>query len=802
MSRVTNILKKIINKNHLAMILVLLILIVIPFTANAERKKYSEFDWDAFYEENRDYWTDLCEGSQEADCENRIMKYMKNFYTKLYKLLAKYEDKGLFIRDQIIIETAFFEVFPSHAGNPTSQAEYNRTYSVFGENNKRVAIKIDEEDMDPNIEDDYTTADESTLDAMAQYYENETDTLKVLVKNMIAYYTYCYGSYGEPTVETLKDGSIRKYCPDGGEVTNIILHNTLPKTEKERCAVNLSATTNTPGNELGFWKYYTSRIRYDTLFLGKVIKFFNIEVKDEYRDQCMDQMDAYPDGVYYTYVDQADNNGEHVSTNKYFDFLKTSRYFDSKPHLQDRFKDVLAEANVDCLTNDTCENSLEATGRYDEYQGMLEDDRLYIIAMIIKILNDRGIPVEYDGLGIAAFDNGEYNRAERSGYYWPIGSNETEERDGIVYADGTPAKTMNDVESYFGERKNPITGDKEMHYGIDITTDEGVTNIVAAYDGVVNSIVSNCSSGDYECNEGYGNTVIISHSNTSDYTVYAHLSSIDSQISVGSTVNKGELIGKAGSTGATKTSNLHYELRVGGNTVNNAVDPISNTSAGNHNPPNGEDLRPVGYTGSGIGAISTRFDGTHLTQAEFVSKLTSYCSRHPGAIAREMCNNPDTVYTTSRQYNVNPELVITRAMAEGNSPGESRHNYWGIGCTNTGGINACHVYGSLEAGIQGFASIANRYKNLADMMAKYAYIGKYWYNPGSWSVGGCKYFPYIKSFMSTGRQSVVSGVCSKSSTCTTSGGDCTPTIQEDQDAYTTWQVEQKLGPYMHNVFGT
>jgi hypothetical protein len=167
-----------------------------------------------------------------------------------------------------------------------------------------------------------------------------------------------------------------------------------------------------------------------------------------------------------------------------------------------------------------------------------------------------------------------------------------------------------------------------------------------------------------------------------------------------------------------------------------------------------------------------------------------------------MCNNPDTVYTTSRQYNVNPELVITRAMAEGNSPGESRHNYWGIGCTNTGGINACHVYGSLEAGIQGFASIANRYKNLADMMAKYAYIGKYWYNPGSWSVGGCKYFPYIKSFMSTGRQSVVSCVCSKSSTCTTSGGDCTPTIQEDQDAYTTWQVEQKLGPYMHNVFGT
>ena len=88
------------------------------------------------------------------------------------------------------------------------------------------------------------------------------------------------------------------------------------------------------------------------------------------------------------------------------------------------------------------------------------------------------------------------------------------------------------------------------------------------------------------------------------------------------------------------------------------------------------------------------------------------------------------------------------------------------------------------------------------MMHRYAYIGANWYNPGSWSVGGCKYFPYIKDFMSSSRAATVAGVCGKSTQCTTAGGDCTPNNAEDQDAYASWQVEKKMGPYMHNVFGS
>ena len=55
--------------------------------------------------------------------------------------------------------------------------------------------------------------------------------------------------------------------------------------------------------------------------------------------------------------------------------------------------------------------------------------------------------------------------------------------------------------------------------------------------------------------------------------------------------------------------------------------------------------------------------------------------------------------------------------------------------------------------------------------------------------------------MSPQRSNTVSYVCNKSSTCTTSGGDCTPTTDEDQKAYATWQVEKKMAPTIRDVFG-
>ena len=56
-------------------------------------------------------------------------------------------------------------------------------------------------------------------------------------------------------------------------------------------------------------------------------------------------------------------------------------------------------------------------------------------------------------------------------------------------------------------------------------------------------------------------------------------------------------------------------------------------------------------------------------------------------------------------------------MCEGFSPGGASNNYWGIGCTNTGGGRDCHSYGSLTEGIQGFARTVSSYTKASDGMS-------------------------------------------------------------------------------------
>ena len=200
------------------------------------------------------------------------------------------------------------------------------------------------------------------------------------------------------------------------------------------------------------------------------------------------------------------------------------------------------------------------------------------------------------------------------------------------------------------------------------------------------------------------------------------------------------------------------------------------------------------------GEITTKFKGTLLSRSSFINKVSSYCENHKGEIAQALCNNAGIVYDVSKSNDVNALLVIARAMVEGNSPGDSNNNYWGIRCYNGAKPKDCASYKSLEDGVRGFADTVSKYNNLAEMLSKYVYIGKFWYNPGSASVGGCYYFPYIKQYMSPQRSNTVSYICNKSSRCIISGGDCTPTIDEDQIAYSTWQVEKKMAPTIRNVF--
>jgi len=64
---------------------------------------------------------------------------------------------------------------------------------------------------------------------------------------------------------------------------------------------------------------------------------------------------------------------------------------------------------------------------------------------------------------------------------------------------------------------------------------------------------------------GYGNRVIIDHGNGFQ-TLYGHMASIS--VGVGQTVNRGNVIGRMGSSGRSSGIHLHFEIRQGGALIN------------------------------------------------------------------------------------------------------------------------------------------------------------------------------------------------------------------------------------------
>lgn len=109
--------------------------------------------------------------------------------------------------------------------------------------------------------------------------------------------------------------------------------------------------------------------------------------------------------------------------------------------------------------------------------------------------------------------------------------------------------------SSFGTRRDPITGKRASHRAIDIATAPG-SNVVASADGIV---VRTGRIG------GLGKAVYLSHG-YGITTRYAHLSSIE--VTPGQRIERGDLLGRVGSTGRATGYHLHYEVRVDGSAVN------------------------------------------------------------------------------------------------------------------------------------------------------------------------------------------------------------------------------------------
>jgi murein DD-endopeptidase MepM/ murein hydrolase activator NlpD len=109
--------------------------------------------------------------------------------------------------------------------------------------------------------------------------------------------------------------------------------------------------------------------------------------------------------------------------------------------------------------------------------------------------------------------------------------------------------------SGFGSRRDPITGGRGFHAGLDICAAMG-TPFGATADGVV-TFASEQS--------GLGRTIRVDHGNGFS-TVYGHASAI--LVRKGQSVKRGEVIGKVGNSGRTTGIHLHYEIRQGGRPLN------------------------------------------------------------------------------------------------------------------------------------------------------------------------------------------------------------------------------------------
>lgn len=168
------------------------------------------------------------------------------------------------------------------------------------------------------------------------------------------------------------------------------------------------------------------------------------------------------------------------------------------------------------------------------------------------------------------------------------------------------------VNSKYGPRKHPISGEEKMHSGIDMKfVDRSVADVVAAADGEVTFAGVNGT-----LTSGYGNCVKITHTNGSGQklctTIYGHLAKI--YVAPGQKVSAGQKIGLEGTTGSSTGNHLHFEVRLPNGNPTNPVPyiqggvSVSDTTTPTGNP--GSTPVPSGNIGAAFSAASVAAQST------------------------------------------------------------------------------------------------------------------------------------------------------------------------------------------------
>ena len=188
-------------------------------------------------------------------------------------------------------------------------------------------------------------------------------------------------------------------------------------------------------------------------------------------------------------------------------------------------------------------------GRVDFHRGLRKGDRF---SVVYEALEADGEPMRTGRvLSVEFVNNGKSHTAlwfqeasKKGGYYSLDGKS-------LQSAYLTSPMQFSRVTSGFAMRFHPIHQTWRAHLGVDYGAPVG-TPVRTVGDGVVDFA---------GVQGGFGNVVFIRH-NSSDTTVYAHLSRID--VRKGQSVSQGQRVGAVGATGWATGPHLHFEFRVNG----------------------------------------------------------------------------------------------------------------------------------------------------------------------------------------------------------------------------------------------
>lgn len=186
---------------------------------------------------------------------------------------------------------------------------------------------------------------------------------------------------------------------------------------------------------------------------------------------------------------------------------------------------------------------------------------------------------------------------------------------------------------------------------------------------------------------------------------------------------------------------------------------------------------------------------TSLSKSEFVNGLKNYTGNSSPQMDL-FKKNAEKIYDVGVANNLNPEFIVARAVSEGFSPAADKHpnsnNFWGWNCTNTGGGTDCRYFDSdFEKALVEYCNLVTKqFKDMDDLLMRYAQLGTYWYNPGNWSLGGCAYKDYI---FPDGIPSRVQDACQSGKSCDSGGnGYCVKVTPDEQKMYGKWQLRKML----------